>query len=168
MSKHNIATIILALFFQLALTKAYAQLTNPAPGVQKISAGQPDKFTPYSFCEELPMASALGELPAGKLPFAISDIKISTNDRGVIVEIPLDDKEQLYGFGLQLGSFNQRGLKIKPIVNDNPLNDLGYTHGPATFYVSNKGYGILINTSRYTTFYCGSTAKLNDGKRIAG
>jgi alpha-D-xyloside xylohydrolase len=164
MSKQNIVTIILALFFQMALTKTYAQLTNPAPGVQKISTGQPDKFTPYSFCEELPMTSALGELPGGKLPFAVGDIKISINDRGVIVEIPLDNKEQLYGFGLQLGSFNQRGLKIKPIVNDNPLNDLGYTHGPATFYVSNKGYGILINTARYTTFYCGGTAKLNDSK----
>ncbi|HEY4206031.1 MAG TPA: TIM-barrel domain-containing protein, partial [Puia sp.] len=49
----------------------------------------------------------------------------------------------------------------RPIVNDNPLNDLGYTHGPTTFYLSNKGYGILINTARYTTFYMGTTHKLN-------
>lgn len=81
MSKHNIATIILVLFFQATLTKTYAQFTNPAPGVQKISTGQPDKFTPYSFCEELPITSALGALPAGKLPFNINDIKISINDR---------------------------------------------------------------------------------------
>jgi alpha-D-xyloside xylohydrolase len=53
--------------------------------------------------------------------------------------VPLTDSEQLYGLGLQIGSFNQRGLKKRPLVNDNPLNDLGYTHGPTTFYLSTKG-----------------------------
>jgi alpha-D-xyloside xylohydrolase len=105
------------------------------------------------------MTAAMGKLPEGKLPFNINDIKISVNTRGVVVEVPLDDTEQLYGFGLQIGSFNQRGLRKRPIVNDNDLNDLGYTHAPMPFYVSNKGYGILVNTSRYTTFYCGTTAK---------
>ncbi|MDB5127089.1 TIM-barrel domain-containing protein [Mucilaginibacter sp.] len=162
MKKHTISALALFLILQATLINTFAQVTNLAAGIQKLSAGHPDKFTPYAFCEELPMKTVLAGLPAGKLPFKLADIKISTNDRGVVVEIPLDNSEQLYGFGLQLGSFNQKGLKIKPIVNDNPLNDVGYTHGPATFYVSNKGYGILINTARYTTFYCGTTAKLND------
>lgn len=158
----RILTIFILIQVQAAFIKAEAQVESLAPGVKKISSGIADKFTPYSFCEELPMKTALGELPAGKLPFNINDIKININNRGVVVEIPLDDSEQLYGFGLQMGSFNQRGLKISPIVNDNPLNDLGYTHGPTTFYVSNKGYGILINTARYTTFYCGNTTKVSD------
>ncbi|HEU5364090.1 MAG TPA: TIM-barrel domain-containing protein [Hanamia sp.] len=157
-----IRTLILLIVFQVSFIKGYAQVENVAAGVQKVSAGVPDKFTPYGFCSELPMKAAMEALPVGKLPFRIADIKISINNRGVIVEVPLDDSEQLYGFGLQFGSFNQRGLKIRPIVNDHPLNDVGYTHGPTTFYVSNKGYGILINTARYTTFYCGNTAKLKD------
>jgi alpha-D-xyloside xylohydrolase len=153
--------------FQIVVLNARGQTTQPAAGVQKVASGTIDKFTPYSFCGELPMTAALNELPAGKLPFNINDIKININSRGVMVEVPLDETEQLYGFGMQIGSFNQRGLKKRPIVNDNPLNDLGYTHGPTTFYVSNKGYGILINTSRYTTFYCGNTAKLNKNRNEA-
>jgi alpha-D-xyloside xylohydrolase len=153
--------------FQIVVLNARGQTTQPAAGVQKVASGTIDKFTPYSFCGELPMTAALNELPAGKLPFNINDIKINITGRGVVVEVPLDDTEQLYGFGMQIGSFNQRGLKKRPIVNDNPLNDLGYTHGPTTFYVSNKGYGILINTSRYTTFYCGNTAKLNKNRNEA-
>ncbi|WP_316844300.1 TIM-barrel domain-containing protein [Pedobacter psychrodurus] len=137
-------------------------ITTVGPGVKIISTGQPDKFTPYSFCNEKPRAAAMGELTNGKLPFELSEIEISVNARGTVVKIPLSDDEQLYGFGLQIGSFNQRGLRKKPIVNDNPLNDLGYTHAPSTFYVSTKGYGILINTSRYTTFYCGTTNELKD------
>jgi alpha-D-xyloside xylohydrolase len=164
----------IALFFwalQTVTFFAFAQqrhLKQAASGVLDLTCGAPDKFTPYSFCTQKPMETALAQMPAGKLPFNINDIRIRLTDRGAIVEIPLADDEQLYGFGLQQGSFNQRGLRKKPIVNDNPLNDLGYTHAPETFYVSTRGYGILINTARYTTFYCGSSAKLNNGGRAAG
>lgn len=141
--------------FLLALDlAAYGQ-----SGVQHISYGQLDTLTPYSFCDHPPMTAAIAELPAGKPPFSAQDITITVNERGTVVEIPLSDSEQIYGFGLQIGSFDQRGLKKRPIVNDNPLNDLGYTHGPTTFYVSTGGYGVLVNTARYTTFYCGTTMK---------
>lgn len=164
MKRYFTGAITLFICFQIVALNASCQTTQLATGIQKLSSGTIDKFTPYSFCDELPMTAALKGLPEGKLPFNINDIKISINGRGVVVEVPLDESEQLYGFGMQIGSFNQRGLKKRPIVNDNPLNDLGYTHGPTTLYVSNKGYGILINTSRYTTFYCGNTAKLNVSK----
>jgi len=162
MKKYVFRILTPFIIFQVAFIQVYAQAENVAAGVQKISSGVPDKFTPYGFCGELPMKAGMEALPVGKLPFNIADIKITINNRGVIVEVPLGDSEQLYGFGLQFGSFNQLGLKIRPIVNDHPSNDVGYTHGPTTFYVSNKGYGILINTARYTTFYCGSTAKLTN------
>lgn len=145
-----------------AFAQEPVQVITVAPGVIKLSVGNPDRFSPYSFCNEKPMAEAMSKLPEGRLPFNTNDIKISTTERGVLVEIPLGDEEQLYGFGLQMGSFNQKGLRKKPIVNDNPSHDLGYTHAPMPFYVSNKGYGILVNTSRYTTFYCGTTAKNTD------
>ncbi|TWR24634.1 DUF5110 domain-containing protein [Mucilaginibacter achroorhodeus] len=154
-----LALLLLTCLLQEPAIGQKMQVTEVAPGVKKINVGQPDKFNPYSFCEEKPKVNAMQQLPAGKLPFDINNIVATINDRGVVVEVPLDGDEQLYGFGLQIGSFNQRGLRKKPIVNDNPLNDLGYTHGPTTLYLSNKGYGILINTSRYTTFYCGSTSK---------
>lgn len=158
------ATCIIILLFTLRITviNVYCQTIQLAAGVKKITSGVPDKFTPYGFCSEKPMAEGLDNLPPGKLPFNINDIKISITDRGVVVEIPLDKEEQLYGFGMQIGSFNQRGLKKRPIVNDHPLNNLGYTHGPTPFYISNKGYGILINTARYPTFYCGSAVRLNN------
>ena len=75
------------------------------------------------------------ELSEGKLPFSLDDVCLKVCDRGCVVEIPLDKDEQLYGFGLQYGTFGQRGLRKRPIVNDNPLNDLGYTHAPQPFYV---------------------------------
>ncbi|RYY37057.1 MAG: DUF5110 domain-containing protein [Sphingobacteriaceae bacterium] len=155
----------LLLSLVMGFSQVYAQhvkVVEVAPGVKKISFGVAEKFTPYSFCNQQPAIVAMKTLPAGKLPFDIKNITINITERGAVVEVPLTDDEQLYGFGLQIGSFNQRGLRKKPIVNDNPLNDLGYTHAPMPFYVSNKGYGILINTSRYTTFYCGSLNSLKN------
>lgn len=135
-----------------------------ALGVLKITFGRPDKFTPYDFCEASPRTNALASLPAAKLPFDIHDINISLTARGTVVEIPLETQEQLYGFGLQMNSFDQRGLKKKPVVNAYPSYNLGYSHAPVPFYVSTNGYGILVNTSRYSTFYCGTLQK-KDGSR---
>jgi len=147
---------------------AQIKITTVESGIRHLTHGTPDPFTPYTFCDNKPLTKELAALPKATLPFSIDEVEITVNARGTIVEIPLSDSEQLYGLGLQIGSFNQRGLKKRPIVNDNPLNDLGYTHGPTTFYLSNKGYGILINTARYTTFYLGTTNKLNGDSASTG
>ncbi len=137
------------------------EIEQVAPGVFKITYGTPDTFTPSSFREEAPKDDALAKLPAPVLPFDLSAINISKNSRGIVLNLPLTQNEQLYGFGLQIGSFNQNGLKKRPIVNDYPLNNLGYTHAPLPYYTSNKGYAVLVNTSRYTTFYCGANQLKN-------
>jgi len=131
------------------------------PGIYKISMGQTDQHTPFSICESKPKSAALNALESKNEYIKPEQIRIEATKRGCIVEIPLSSDEQLYGFGLQIGSFMQNGLRKQPIVNDHPLNNLGFTHAPQTFYVSNKGYGILVNTSRYTTFY-GGTLQLKE------
>lgn len=153
--------LTLTLFVSVALSVKSADNVTVAKGITKLTYGIPDRHTPYSFCKEPARLDAIALLPEATLPFPLSAIRTTISDRGCQVEIPLFEGEQLYGFGLQIGSFEQLGLKKKPIVNDHPLNNLGYTHAPQTFYVSNKGYGILINTLRYTTFYCGTNKKNN-------
>jgi alpha-D-xyloside xylohydrolase len=157
--KEKYTCLILLLLFAIANGKAQhasKDIREVAPGVYKITFGVPDQFTPYAFCSEAPLIESLKALPEFKAPFELESIEISINSRGCVVNIPLTENEQLYGFGLQMNSFNQKGLKRMPIVNDNPLNDLGLTHAPVPMYVSTNGYAILVNTSRYTTFYCGT------------
>ena len=136
-----------------------------APGVIKLSAGSIDPFTPYAVLGGQPLTEAMERLPEAELPFDIDDILIEVNGRGCQVTVPLADGEQLYGFGMQYGTFGHRGTRKRPVVNDNPLNDLGYSHAPQPFYVSSKGYGILVNTARYTTFLCGSNTKISQNAR---
>ena len=150
------------LFFCLNFQSGYGQaakIEEVAPGIIKITLGEVDRFTPYSFCSEKPVMDALNKLPTALLPFNAEKVKISLTNRGTVIELPLTEDEQLYGFGLQQNSFNQKGLKKKPVVNAYPLNNLGYSHAPVPYYVSTKGYGVLINTSRYSTFYCGNLTR---------
>jgi len=159
MMKLKFGCILLILLCAVTIGKAQLsskQIDEVAPGVYKITFGEPDRFTPYSFCDEDPLTKQLLDLPTNKAPFNLDLIEIKRSSRGCVVNIPLTDKEQLYGFGLQMNSFNQKGLKRRPIVNDYPLNNLGLTHAPVPMYVSTNGYAVLVNTSRYTTFYCGT------------
>lgn len=130
-----------------------------ANGIIRLTVGTPDEINPYAFCPEKPKTDRLDELTEGALPFLLEEIGMFVTPRGCQVSVPLQEDEQLYGFGLQIGSFQQNGLKKKPVVNDHPMNNLGFTHAPQPFYVSTKGYGILINTLRYPTFYCGTNKR---------
>ncbi|MFI2743529.1 TIM-barrel domain-containing protein [Zhouia sp. PK063] len=154
-------TLIYTSFFTYRVSAQNIQ--EVLPGIYKIQLGKIDTFTPSNFRENSSKNSILQQLPKSSLPFNLENVQITINHRGVKIGIPLNNNEQLYGFGLQIGSFKQNGLRKKPIVNDNPLNNLGYTHAPLPYYVSNKGYAVLVNTSRYTTFYCGNNQpkKLN-------
>ncbi|RYE25965.1 MAG: glycosyl hydrolase family 31, partial [Sphingobacteriaceae bacterium] len=145
--------------FTNQLSAQNIKVEEVAPGISKITFGGADPFNPKSFCDEKPDLKALAALPNANLPFQLNQIRVHQNARGLVIEIPLRAKEHLYGFGLQMNSFEQNGLKIRPVVNDNPLNNLGFTHAPLPYYVSTAGYGVLVNTSRYTTFYTGSVNK---------
>jgi alpha-D-xyloside xylohydrolase len=61
----------------------------------------------------------------------------------------------MYGFGLQLLSFQQRNNKRTVRVNADSKVDTGDSHAPMPFYVTTRGYGVLVDTFRHAAFYCG-------------
>ena len=79
----------------------------------------------------------------------------SISPRGTTIELALRPDELVYGFGLQLVSFAERGKKKTLRVNADPKVDTGDTHAPVSFYVTTAGVGLLIDTARYFSFYVG-------------
>jgi len=160
--------ISLSFFLVLISISLNAQIKKEkvAPGVTKLTLGTPEKHTPYNLFAKRMKTQSMAQIPPNKSPVNLNDIKINKTKRGCSVAIPLTNEEQIYGLGMQIGSFQQRGLKKRPLVNDNPLNNLGYTHAPQTFYVSTGGYGIIVNTARYTTYHIGSN-KMKDTPVLA-
>jgi len=132
------------------------------PGVWKISFGNPEWDTALQLCSFWPDEEGLSRLTeVGECPIAGEAIIARKVKRGIVVEIPLEIDEQIYGLGLQLHSFNQRKHKKMLRVNSDPRLDLGDSHAPVPFYVSTAGYGVLVDTARYASFTFGETQTKN-------
>ncbi|WP_199226856.1 glycoside hydrolase family 31 protein [Opitutus sp. ER46] len=99
-------------------------------------------------------ADALARLPAPAGAPVVVAAEISS--RGVLLRMPLAAGERVYGLGLQLQSFQHRGTKKRLRVNADPRLDTGDSHAPVPFYVTNRGYGVFVDTARYATFYLGN------------
>jgi len=125
-----------------------------ASGVWRATAGNPEAITPVRSRLVPPCAEALRRLPS--VAVAVLDPPaFRLSPRGTRLSLPLDPHEEIYGFGLQFFSMNHRGKKRAIRVNADPRSDTGDSHAPVPFYVSSRGYGLLVDTARYATFYCG-------------
>ncbi len=143
-----------------AETKAQSQLEGRwqlvAPGTWKMTAGSPEAFTPVTSRQVAIAVEAMRRLPVAQTP-AIEVPTSNISRRGVSLAFPLAPYEEIYGFGLQFFSIEHRGKKRTMRVNADPSKDTGDSHAPVPFYVSSRGYGILVDTARYATFYCGES-----------
>ena len=143
-----------------------AVMEQVAPGVWRVRMGVPEEGTPANMATREPVHLRLSEMsPAPECPIPAADILCKRTTRGLVLTLPLGSDEQVYGLGLQLLSFNQRGKKKTLRVNSDPTVDLGDSHAPVPFYVTTAGYGVLVDTARYATFYFGMTKpRQSDGK----
>ena len=153
-------SFVAAMFLGLSLevnflyAKEPSALTEVLPGVWRVTLGQPEAITPTSTRHYSPAVEGLAALPKTEgCPVTVSG---ELTARGFLVRIPLVPDELIYGLGLQLQSFQQRGLKKKLRVNADPVMDTGDSHAPVPFYVTTAGYGVFIDTARYATFYLGN------------
>lgn len=133
--------------------------TQKAPGVWNATAGNASTYTPLSVVGMEPALDSMKTL--GDKPFPFNPELIMTEQIGgrTIACFPLDHNEKIFGLGLQFMRVNHRGRTRYLRVNSDPIIDVGESHAPVPFYVSSKGYGVLVNTSRIVTIYCGSSGR---------
>ena len=123
-------------------------------GVWKATTGKAEAITPVRMRSVPSKQDALAAMAGVSTP-PLPSLKAVVNRRGSIVHVPLAANEQIYGFGLQFFTVGHRGKRRVMRVNADPRLDTGDSHAPVPFYVSSNGYGVLIDTARYATFYCG-------------
>jgi alpha-D-xyloside xylohydrolase len=131
------------------------------PGIWRIRFGSPEAFTPTTTRSIPPSQHGLQAL-ASTATAPLQSPSAVVDRRGTTVMLPLEPHENLFGFGLQMLSFNQRGKKLTLRVNADPRMDTGDSHAPVPFYVSSLGYGIFVDTARYATFCCGTARRVEE------
>jgi alpha-glucosidase (family GH31 glycosyl hydrolase) len=135
---------------------------DAAPGVWRATVGSPQQMTPLSLMEVSPRLEALERLPVTEFPLNENSIHLESISGSFILSLPLSKSEKLYGTGLQFMRMDQRGRTRYLRVNSDPKQDTGETHAPVPFYISDKGYGVWIDTSRIVTIHSGSVMRLEE------
>ncbi len=159
----------LLVFFVIFFSYAKAQNINWQeihPGVWKATIGKPEAYDLLKAAGSSPYIEGLFKMKSVSFPLPQEEIKAVFTDGKTYLHFPLQKEEQLYGFGLNFQTVHQRGKILQLHVDHYGGKDNGRTHAPVPFYVSSKGYGVLINSARYLTVYAGSAVE-KDGKNAA-
>ncbi len=117
--------------------------------MKKLTFGTPERFKPSDFCKNF----SYEETPVS---FDSSSITFRKTRGGVLLEYPSTPDTHFFGCGLQFWSFDHTGRKLTMRCNADPLTPTGDTHAPVPFFVTNKGYGIYVDTARYAEIYFGA------------
>ncbi len=155
--KKGIVVLVLVCLAKNIMAQPIQQVAN---GIWKIQLGEPEKITPINF-KTASLTENIKRLPADSLPSFFKSIRYKLLPSGAMAEMNITDEERFYGFGMQTNSFMQRGMRREIRTNAYPTGNLGFGHAVMPFFISSKGYGIFINTSRYTTFYMASLGKMD-------
>lgn len=101
--------------------------------MKRFTFGTPEKLVPSYYCKGFSYVETPVSYPETRFEARMTP-------RGFLIEFPIEDDAHIYGFGLQLKQFDQRGRKLRLAVNADPASANGDSHAPVPFFVTNKGY----------------------------
>lgn len=156
--------IIVSILFCLIFTifQASSQVTEwerVAPGVWKASIGNPEKLDLFTSAGIKALNKGLSEMGEASFPLPADKTAFEIVNGKTYLRFPLSVNENIFGFGLNFKTVQQRGKILNLHVDHYGGTDNGRTHAPVPFYVSDKGYGVFINSARYLTIYAGTAVR---------
>lgn len=140
--------------------------TQKFPGIWKTVVNTPSDLNLLNAVSAKPRTKVLASFSETYFPIDESEIKVYTKNGKTHIRFPLDEKEQIYGLGLNFKTVHQRGRIMKLHMDHYTGRDEGRTHAPTPFFASSKGYGVLINSAKYIDVYVG-TGVTKDSKNPA-
>lgn len=149
-------TVTSFLFTACVQDKHLPRWKELASGVWQISAGTPEKLDLLSELNLHPKWDAIQTMEDAELPIDPEEIRFQLTDGKTYLRFPLDKGEKIFGLGLNFKTVEQRGRILELHVDHYGGQDNGRTHAPVPFFVSDKGYGVLINSARYIKAYVGT------------
>jgi len=127
-----------------------------AAGVWKATIGQVQPISLLDAAGAKPSMQALDKLGGRSFPASLQDSYAEKQQDHLYLRFPLQEDEQIYGLGLHFKTIGCRGQVLNLHTDHYAGTDNGRTHAPTPFYLTNKGYGIFINSAQYLTVYAGT------------
>ena len=127
-----------------------------AAGVWKSTIGGPQQFDLLRASGAVPRWEALQHLGSRPFPLPLDGCYAENQAGKIYLRLPLQKEEAIFGLGLNFKTVQQRGRVLTLHTDHYGGTDNGRTHAPTPFYVSDKGYGVFINSAQYITVYAGT------------
>ncbi len=159
--KKIVVFLIICIPYMLPLSAQEPGWRIAAPGVWALQVGQEQALTLLDAAGAEADVKALGKLPECEFPLDKSRISAEVIEGKTYLRFPLERKEEIFGLGLNFQTHNQRGKILNLHVDHYARPDRGRNHAPVPFYVSTKGYGVLIDAARYLTVYVGTAIRVD-------
>lgn len=153
---HFLPVVQLLLFFTINLSGQSGGWETVAPGIWKMTTGVPEKPDLFEAAGTVPAKEAIERMGNAAFPLLPDDIKAVVVEGNTYLRFPLVRDERIFGFGLNFKTVYQRGRILQLHVDHYGGADNGRTHAPVPFYVSDRGYGVFINSASYLTVYAGT------------
>lgn len=135
-----------------------------APGVWEAVAGDgPPECSLTGAAGAEPRLEALNLLSDRDFPFGRT-VKAYGSGTKTVLLFPLSEGETLYGGGLRFGSLVINAQVLRLRADHYGGRDDGRTHAPVPFYLSDRGYGVFIDTANLTELYMGSANRADSEK----
>ncbi len=122
--------------------------------VKKITYGVPERITPSAFAPE-PLCEITKTSPE-----EMDGVEFYETSSGCVITVKVPSDTNYYGFGLQQRGFNQKGNRLHIKTNADTRTNNGNSHAPVPFCVTDKGFGVYVDSARFITFYCGREKKI--------
>lgn len=151
--------VLLLLILVRSLYAQSPRWEQVAPGIWKAVIGVPEEYDLLKAAGSTPALAGLEKLPLNGFPLPEEEVSYRLDDGKVALRLPLEKEEQIFGFGLNFQTIYQRGRVFELHVDHYGGKDNGRTHAPVPFYVSDKGYGVFVNTARYLKVWCGTAVR---------
>ncbi len=125
-----------------------------APGIWRAKAGDTSREIRYTdLAAAPPRLDALRARPERSFPLDAEPVSFErTADGKIVLRVPSEPGEALFGLGLQLDGLD-RSQGVFTLNVDHWSTGGGRTHAPVPFYVSTRGYGVFIDTARFIKVY---------------
>ncbi|UDQ99227.1 TIM-barrel domain-containing protein [Lentisphaerota bacterium WC36G] len=134
-----------------------------APGVWKTIIGKADQVNYMSLRRRSVQIDGLKSLPLANFPLDLTKIAGTAGANKAFVRLPMADDEKIYGMGLQFKGVRRDHKRYRMEMSwYHGGNEK--THAPVPFYVSSKGYGVLINSISNVEFFFNNTYRPDSDK----
>ncbi len=98
--------------------------------------------------------------------FPLREFSHERIDGKFVLSWETDFDERFYGLGVQYFKLNQRGRSRRLRINSDVRTDTGESNACCSFFVSSKGYGVVVDTARVVDVYLASTAKKSSKNKL--